>query len=104
MKNRNLKNSNEKQVILLKTKKIPMRKCVGCMESKPKKELLRIVWSQEGLLLDKTGKANGRGVYVCPNANCFAKANKKKAFARSLGTDISPEDMDNLSKEFDKYE
>ena len=63
------------------TKKVPMRKCVGCMESKPKKELIRIAGYEGQVALDPTGKAKGRGVYLCPNAECLAKA-KKKAGSR----------------------
>ena len=73
----------------MKTKKIPMRRCVGCMESKPKKELIRIVGEGEhDLKIDATGKANGRGVYLCPKGDCFAMARKKRAISRSLEMEI----------------
>lgn len=58
--------------------KVPMRRCIGCMESKPKKELVRIVASTDGeLRLDPSGKANGRGAYLCLNTDCIAKAKRK---------------------------
>ncbi|MFR9296495.1 MAG: RNase P modulator RnpM, partial [Aedoeadaptatus pacaensis] len=55
-----------------KTKKVPLRKCVGCSESKPKKELIRIVKNKEQeVFIDETGKANGRGAYVCKDIRCL---------------------------------
>ena len=61
-----------------------MRRCIGCMESKPKEELIRIAWYEGSLSLDPTGKAKGRGVYICKSQSCLRKAVKKGAFARSL--------------------
>lgn len=88
----------------MKGKKIPMRRCVGCMESKPKKELIRIVASQESsLLVDYTGKANGRGVYLCPDQKCFAMARKKRAITRGLEIDISEEQLDRVFEELSAY-
>ena len=58
-------------------KKIPMRMCIGCMEMKEKKQLIRIVNNKdEGISLDPTGKKSGRGAYICKNAECFMKAQK----------------------------
>ena len=55
-------------------KKIPMRKCLGCMQSFPKNDLIRIVRTVEGeIALDTTGRLNGRGAYVCKNKDCLAK-------------------------------
>ena len=66
-------------------KKIPMRKCTGCGEMKPKKELIRVVRSPEGAIsLDATGKSSGRGVYICRSAECLKKARKSNALSRSL--------------------
>ncbi|HPF19557.1 MAG TPA: YlxR family protein, partial [Bacillota bacterium] len=80
--------------------KVPMRRCVGCMESKPKRELIRIVASPDGeVLLDLTGKANGRGAYLCPDPECAAKAGKKNAFARSLHINVSEEDLQRIVRE-----
>lgn len=74
--------------------KVPIRRCIGCMESKPKKELVRIVASKEGdMRLDLSGKANGRGAYLCPNSECFAKAKKKNAFARNLNISVKEQDV-----------
>lgn len=69
----------------MQQKKVPMRKCVGCNESKQKKELVRIVRSPEGeISLDMTGKKSGRGAYICPNADCLNKARKSKRIDRIL--------------------
>ena len=75
----------------LKPRKIPMRMCVGCREMKPKMELLRIVKPQEGdAHIDRTGKAQGRGAYVCQDIECLKKAQKSRALDRALDTKIEP--------------
>jgi predicted RNA-binding protein YlxR (DUF448 family) len=77
----------------IKEKKIPSRKCLGCMDSFPKKELIRLVRSPEGeLSLDFTGKKSGRGAYICHNKTCFLKARKAKRFEKNLECEI-PEDV-----------
>ena len=74
-------------------KKIPMRKCVGCGEMKEKKDLIRVIKTPEDeILLDKTGRANGRGAYICNSKECFAKAVKNKGLERSLKSRI-PDDV-----------
>ena len=88
----------------MKTKKIPMRRCVGCMESKPKKELIRIAGYEDTVTLDLTGKAKGRGVYLCPDTKCLEKAKKKRALGRSLKMDISQEQIERLFEELKNYE
>ena len=75
---------------MMKTKKIPQRKCVGCNEMKDKKAVRRIVRSPEGeISLDLTGKKNGRGAYVCPDKACITKAVKEKRLERALEKAIS---------------
>lgn len=75
---------------MMKKKKIPQRKCVGCNEMKDKKALLRIARSPEGeISLDLTGKKNGRGAYVCPDKACITKAVKEKRLERALEKAIS---------------
>jgi len=88
----------------MKTKKVPMRRCVGCMESKPKRELIRIVASDSGPKIDLSGKANGRGIYLCPDTECFTKARKKKAIGRGLEIEIGEQELDNLFKELAEHE
>ena len=69
----------------MKQKKIPMRRCTGCGEQKPKKELVRVVKTPDGeILLDLTGKASGRGAYICNNAECLKKARKSKRIDRTF--------------------
>ncbi len=78
-------------------KKIPLRQCLGCREMKPKKELLRVTRSPEGsVFLDLKGKANGRGAYVCPDAQCLKRAIKARALQRALETEIPQELYDAL--------
>ena len=73
-------------------KKIPLRKCLGCLESKPKNELYRIVKTKENeILLDETGKLNGRGAYICKSKDCLEKAIKSKRIEREFEIKISNE-------------
>lgn len=74
------------------------------MESKPKKELIRIAGYEGEVSLDPTGKAKGRGVYLCPSGQCLAKAKKKKALTRSLGIELSPQQMEKLEQEIKDFE
>lgn len=86
---------------MLKPKKIPMRMCVACHEMKPKKELQRIVRSPEGIVsIDSTGKAPGRGAYVCRNVDCLKKARKSKALERKFEAPVSAETYDELETAF----
>ncbi len=86
-------------------KKIPMRQCVGCNEMKSKKEMLRILKTpEEEIVLDDTGKKNGRGAYICRNKECFEKARKQKGLERSFKKAISADIYDNLLKEFEQLD
>lgn len=80
-------------------KKIPMRQCVGCGEMKAKKELIRVIKTEEAVLLDTTGRKNGRGAYICANPECLKKARKSKGLERSLKASIPDEVYENLEKE-----
>lgn len=81
-------------------RKIPMRKCLGCNEMKPKKELIRAVKSPEGeISLDLTGKKSGRGAYICPDKGCFDKARKGKRLERALETKIPESVYDAMLEE-----
>ena len=81
-------------------KKIPMRKCVGCGEMKPKKELIRILRTEEGeFVADAGGKKNGRGAYLCRSVECFQKAVKSRGLERSFKQEIPQEVYDRLEKE-----
>lgn len=70
-------------------KKVPERKCMGCNEKFPKKELIRVVRTPDGeILLDTTGKKSGRGAYICPKVSCYEKALKTKRLERCLEIEI----------------
>lgn len=76
----------------MKQKKVPQRMCTGCMEMKPKKELIRVVRDTEGnISVDLTGKKNGRGAYVCRNAECLEKAFKAKRLQKNLEAQMDEE-------------
>ncbi len=72
-------------------KKIPMRMCVACREMQAKKDLMRIVRTDDGLILDLTGKRNGRGAYLCRKEACLEKAIKTRALERALEAPLSEE-------------
>lgn len=74
------------------------------MESKPKKELIRIAGYEDTVTIDTTGRAKGRGVYLCPDKACLEKAKKKRALNRSLKMEISQDQIDQLFKELEDYE
>ena len=81
-------------------KKVPVRQCIGCREHRPKREMVRVVRSPEGVVsLDFSGKANGRGAYLCCSTDCLKKAVKSKAIERAFEVAVSPEIFDRLSRE-----
>ena len=83
-------------------KKIPMRQCVGCGLMKNKKDMIRVIKTATGeILLDRTGRQNGRGAYICDDRDCLIKARKNKALERSFRQQIPAEVYDSLEKEFD---
>lgn len=84
----------------MQKRKIPMRMCLGCHEMKPKAELVRVVKDKENtIFLDLTGKANGRGAYICKNVDCLKKARKSKAIERAFSSDVSEEIYDRMEAE-----
>ncbi|MBQ3546101.1 MAG: YlxR family protein [Lachnospiraceae bacterium] len=84
------------------TKKIPMRQCVGCGEMKPKKELIRVLKTEENnFIIDKTGRKNGRGAYICLARECLEKAIKSRGLERSFKMKISEEVYESLKEEFE---
>ena len=83
-----------------KVKKIPQRKCLGCMETFEKKELIRVVRTPEGeVCIDLKGKMSGRGAYICKKEACLKKAVKSKRIQTNLEVTISDELIESLSKE-----
>lgn len=84
----------------MQTKRIPLRKCIGCGEMKPKKELLRIVRSPEGSVsCDATGRSPGRGAYICPCADCLRAAHKAHRLERAFECAVPDEVYARLEKE-----
>ena len=82
-------------------KKVPMRMCVACRQMQPKKELLRVVRTPEGeVLIDRTGRENGRGAYLCNRRECFEKAVKTRALERALEQKLGEELIASLEREF----
>ena len=88
----------------MRTKKVPMRMCVGCGEMKPKAELIRIVKGENGEITVNAGKMNGRGAYVCHSGECLLKAQKNKRLERAFATKIPPEVYERLQEEMAKGE
>lgn len=85
-------------------RKVPMRQCIGCGEMKNKREMMRILRSTEGeIILDATGRKNGRGAYLCKSRECYEKAVRSKGLERSLKTAISSEVYENLEREIEKF-
>ena len=77
---------------MAKTKKIPMRMCIACREMKPKLEMTRVVKNAEGeIFADPTGKAAGRGAYICANAECLQMLGKKKLLHKAFSVNVSQE-------------
>lgn len=83
-----------------KIKKIPQRKCIACQERGDKKSLIRIVKNKENdIFIDRTGRSNGRGAYVCTNSECLTKAIKSKALNRAFKMDVEDEVYNHLIDE-----
>ena len=84
-------------------KKTPMRQCLGCREMKAKQEMIRVVRAPDGgISLDSRGKSPGRGAYVCPRQDCFARARKSRALERALDTVIPAEVYDELARRLEE--
>lgn len=86
-------------------KKIPLRKCTGCQEMKNKKEMIRVLkTAQDGIVIDTTGRKNGRGAYLCPSMDCFNKAVKNRGLERSLKEKVPEETYESLKREIESIE
>ena len=87
-----------------KTRKIPMRQCLGCNEHKPKGDLLRVVRSpEEEITLDFTGKKSGRGAYICRDVKCLRRARKSLRIDRTLNCTVPAEVYDAMERELESY-
>ena len=86
----------------MSVKKIPLRQCIGCKEMKSKKEMIRILKTAEGnILIDATGRKNGRGAYLCSSRECLKKAIKSKGLDRSFKMEIPQTVYEDLEKEME---
>ncbi len=84
-----------------KIPKIPFRTCVGCQGKKPKRDLLRIIRTPDGIIeIDETGKKSGRGAYLCYNKTCFQEAMKKKRLAKALKEELTQTTIQELEEKF----
>lgn len=82
-------------------KKIPLRQCVGCGSMKSKKEMMRVLkTAEDAIVLDMTGKKNGRGAYLCKSAGCLERARKNRGLERSFKMSIPDEVYEELEREF----
>ena len=89
----------------MSTKKIPQRQCIGCGEMKSKKEMIRVLRTEEqGIILDTTGRKNGRGAYICPNPDCMRSARKSRGLDRAFKMAVPDEIYDSLTKEIELFE
>jgi hypothetical protein len=85
-------------------KKIPLRQCIGCGEMKPKSELIRVLRTEDGeILLDFTGRKNGRGAYICHNPECMGKAMRTKGLDRAFKLQVPTEVYESLAKEIELF-
>ncbi len=81
-------------------KKVPMRTCIACRTAKPKKELIRVVKFNDDISLDKTGKLNGRGAYVCNDEQCIAKLKKQKLLNKAFSCQVEDVVYDKIMEDF----
>ena len=85
----------------MEAKKIPVRMCVACREMKPKKEMLRVVRPKEGdVFIDLTGKAAGRGAYVCNDPACIRKLKKGRLLNKVFSAEIPAEVYEKIEEDF----
>ncbi|MNW30538.1 hypothetical protein SAMN04488542_101385 [Fontibacillus panacisegetis] len=85
----------------MKTRKVPLRKCVACQQMMPKKSLIRVVRSPEGeVSIDLSGKKSGRGAYLCGQVACFKLAHKNRALDRALKSTVGQDVYEQLAKDF----
>ena len=88
----------------MKERKIPMRRCIGCMQSREKQALIRIAGYEGKLTLDPAGRANGRGVYLClDNRDCWQKADKRRAIERNFDMAVTAETKAEIFRQLEEY-
>jgi len=86
-------------------KKVPIRTCIGCNEAKPKRELIRVVKTAEGdISIDFTGRANGRGAYICNDVACLEKAVKTRRLSKAFSMQIDMQIYEDLRKAIEEQD
>lgn len=84
---------------MTKKRRVPIRKCLGCGQAKPKQDLIRVVRNKDKeVYLDPSGKANGRGAYICRDESCLDKAVRTKALNRAFGMEINSSTYEDLAQ------
>ena len=86
----------------MREKKVPMRRCVGCMTSFPKNEIVRLVAAEGKPVIDLTSRQNGRGAYLCRSLECFDAAMKKKRLSYAIGISMTAEETAAFREEYAK--
>lgn len=85
---------------MAKTKTVPLRMCIACREMKPKCEMLRVVKNADGEIFpDRTGKAPGRGAYICDNGECLKKLNKARLLNKAFSAPVPSEVYEEIGGE-----
>jgi len=88
---------------VMKQRKVPTRTCTGCATSSDKRAFVRFVRTPEGHVeVDPTGKANGRGAYLCADADCFERARKRRRLDSALRVTLREDDYTRLKRDFDE--
>ena len=88
---------------MMKQRKVPTRTCTGCATSSDKRQFVRFVRTPEGHVeVDPTGKANGRGAYLCADADCFETARKRRRLDSALRVTLKEDDYTRLKRDFDE--
>lgn len=88
---------------MMKARKTPLRTCIACGREADKREFVRVVRTPDGeVVVDPSGKANGRGANVCPSIDCFEQAVRRRRFASALRVTLREEDVERLRREFEQ--
>jgi uncharacterized protein len=89
---------------VMKQRKVPTRTCTGCATSTDKRQFVRVVRTPDGHVeIDPTGKANGRGAYLCADSDCFEMARKRRRLDSALRVTLKDDDYTRLKRDFDEY-
>lgn len=81
-------------------KKVPMRTCIACRTCKPKRELARIVKTENGVVYDESGKVNGRGAYICKDGECIKKLKKARLLNKAFSMEVTDAEYERIEEQF----